>query len=157
MLIFLTGMPGSGKTSFGQTLAQQLTLPIWDMDDLIEQKAQMRIPTIFEQQGEGHFRELERQVLHEIIEDKSASAIVATGGGAPCFFDNMEQINKAGISIYLDTPIYLIVERMLRKTQDRPLYQQATPEALREKLTKTFWQRKKFYWQAQIILKTEEM
>jgi len=150
-------MPGSGKTSFGQKLAKQMTWPIWDMDDLIEQKAQMRIPTIFEQQGEEHFRVLERQVLHEIIQNKSASAIVATGGGAPCFFDNMEQINKAGVSIYIDTPIYLIVERMLRKAQDRPLYQQTTPEALRAKLTKTFWQRKKFYWQAQIILKAEEM
>ncbi len=156
MLIFLTGMPGSGKTSFGQQLAEHLKLPIWDMDDLIEQKAQMRIPAIFEQQGEAHFRELEREVLHEIIQNKSAAAIVATGGGAPCFFDNMERINQAGVSIYIDTPIYLIVERMLRKAQDRPLYQQETPEALRAKLTQTFWQRKKFYWQAQIILKTKE-
>ncbi|OJJ16322.1 hypothetical protein BKI52_34080 [marine bacterium AO1-C] len=157
MLIFLTGMPGSGKTSFGQKLAEQLTLPVWDMDDLIEQKAQMSIPAIFETHGEDHFRKLEQQVLHEVIQNRDTSAIVATGGGAPCFFDNMERINKAGVSIYIDTPIYVIVERMLRKAQDRPLYQQATPESLREKLTQTFWQRKKFYWQAQIILKTEEI
>ena len=148
MLIFLVGMPGSGKTSLGQQLAQQLTLPVWDMDDLIEQKAQMSIPAIFEKHGEDHFRKLEQEVLHEIIQQKNTDAIVATGGGATCFFDNMDRINEAGISIYLDTPVDLIVQRLMRKNQDRPLYQQASPEALNEKLTQTFWQRKKYYWQA---------
>lgn len=157
MLIFLVGMPGSGKTSFGQQLSQQLALPVWDMDDLIEQKAQMRIPAIFEKHGEDHFRKLEQEVLHEIIQQKNTNAIVATGGGAPCFFDNMDRINRAGVSIYLDTPVDLIVQRLMHKNQDRPLYQQGSPEALNEKLTQTFWKRKKYYWQAQIFLKTKEI
>lgn len=157
MLFFLIGMPGSGKTSVGAQLATSWQLPFLDMDDLIEQKAQQRIPDIFAQQGEAHFRRLEQQILHEIIQQTKQSAIIATGGGAPCFFDNMAQINKAGTSIFVDTPISLIVDRMMRKDQDRPLYQQTTKEALQDKLTQTFWQRKQYYWQAQVFLKACEI
>lgn len=157
MLIFLIGMPGSGKTSVGTKLASEWQIPFVDMDDLIEQKAGKTIPDIFEQDSEAHFRKLEQEVLHEIIQVAHTTQVIATGGGAPCFFDNMEQMNTAGISVFIDTPLHTIVDRMMSKNQSRPLYQQATPQTLYNKLQQTFWQRKKFYWQAKIFLKAEEI
>ncbi|EAY26428.1 shikimate kinase [Microscilla marina] len=157
MLIFLIGMPGSGKSSVGKQLASEWQIPFVDMDELIEQKAQKSIPTIFEQDGEAHFRRLEQAVLHEIIAQPPTTQVIATGGGAPCFFDNMDRINRAGTSVFIDTPLYTIAQRMTNKSQDRPLYQQADYDAMYQKLVHTFGQRKQFYWQANIFLSATEL
>lgn len=157
MLIFLIGMPGSGKSSVGKQLAQEWQIPFVDMDELIEQKAQKSIPAIFEQDGEAHFRSLEQAVLHELITQPTTTQVIATGGGAPCFFDNMQQINQAGISVFIDTPLHTIAQRMTSKNQDRPLYQQTDYNAMFDKLVHTFGQRKQFYWQANIVLRAGEL
>lgn len=157
MLIFLIGMPGSGKSSVGKQLAHEWQIPFVDMDELIEQKAKKSIPAIFEQDGEAHFRRLEQTVLHELIAQPNQTQVVATGGGAPCFFDNMHQINQAGTSVFIDTPLHTIAQRMTTKNQDRPLYQQADYHAMYEKLVQTFGQRKQFYWQANIFLRVGDL
>lgn len=156
MLIFLIGMPGSGKSSVGKQLAHEWQIPFVDMDELIEQKAKKSIPDIFEQEGEVHFRRLEQTVLHELTA-QTTTQVIATGGGAPCFFDNMQQINQAGISIFIDTPLHTIAQRMTTKVQDRPLYQHTDYQAMYNKLAHTFGQRKQFYWQANILLRAGEL
>ncbi|UXX80672.1 shikimate kinase [Reichenbachiella carrageenanivorans] len=121
--IFLVGMPGSGKSTFGKKLAEKLNRNFFDLDVEIERMAGWVIPDIFAQVGENYFRELEQSVLLMLIKLNEPS-VIATGGGAPCFFDNMDQMNKAGVSIFLDTPLDTIVERVKEAKSTRPLVNQ---------------------------------
>lgn len=109
--IFLTGMPGSGKSTAGKQLAALLSCPFIDLDDEIEKMAGTDIPTIFSTHGEAHFRELERKALLRVTEDPG-EAVVATGGGTPCFFDNMDVINKNGISVFIDVSLDELISRL---------------------------------------------
>src|SRR5688572_1061429 len=108
MKLFLVGLPGSGKSTIGKQLSNLLNLPLVDTDDLIIQKEKSTIEEIFKYHGENYFRELEKKTLHELI--ASDKLIISTGGGLPCFFDNMEVINKNGISIYLNVSPESITE-----------------------------------------------
>ena len=95
MLIFLVGYMGCGKSTIGRTLAKQLGVRFLDMDTLLEQRCGKSVAEIFTETGETGFRQSEREVLAELTSEREA--IVATGGGAPCFFDNMETMNRAGV------------------------------------------------------------
>jgi shikimate kinase len=100
MLIFLVGLPGCGKSSLGKKLAHLFELPFHDLDHLIENGEGAKITELFANHGEEKFRELERNYLNKVGELKSS--IIATGGGTPCFYNNMDIINSLGISIFLD-------------------------------------------------------
>jgi len=93
--IFLIGMPASAKTTLGEKLAAHLQIPFIDLDDVIVKAAGKSIKEVFEQEGEDHFRELEHDALHQSI-NAHPGFIMATGGGTPCFFDNMKVMKKAG-------------------------------------------------------------
>lgn len=99
MLIFLVGYMGCGKSTIGRALARRLGKPLLDMDALIEEHCGKRVGEIFETFGEDGFRRMERDTLAEVISSYD-DAVVATGGGTPCFFDNMEAMNRAGRTIY---------------------------------------------------------
>ena len=113
MKFFLIGFMGSGKTYVGKRLANELDIPFYDLDEYIEEKEGKKISEIFNEKGEEYFRQVERMCLRDfgIIGD----AVIACGGGTPCFFDNMEWINKTGTSIYLQTPVKIIVDRLLKE------------------------------------------
>lgn len=111
MKIFLVGMPGSGKSSVGKLLAESLRIPFIDLDTIIEKEAGRAIREIFSTQGEARFRELERDALLKVISEKDRF-IVATGGGAPCFFDNLEHMKKNGKVVFLDLPMSTIAQRL---------------------------------------------
>lgn len=96
--IFLIGFMGSGKTTWGKKLANRLQKQFIDLDQLIVKQIEMSIPEYFERFGEAQFRILESKILKEQL---SPNTIVSTGGGSPCYFDNMDWINKNGLSIYL--------------------------------------------------------
>ncbi|WP_436515022.1 shikimate kinase [Ekhidna sp. To15] len=117
--IFLIGLPGSGKTTMGLDLAVHLGLQFVDLDQDIERDEGLPITEIFEKKGEAHFRQLEKFHLDKIVEELD-SFVMATGGGTPCFFNNLETMQQTGITIYLDTPIEKIEER-LRLDSTRPL------------------------------------
>lgn len=141
-------MPGSGKTTLGRQLAEQLNMPFIDLDQKIEEHAGCTIKEIFAQHGESHFRELERQALHAAVREPD-NFIVATGGGAPCFFDNMEVINKNGISIFIDTPVRELASRLNVYEKDkRPKF--SAGEGLAEQLEKLHKSRLSFYQQANL-------
>lgn len=127
--IFLVGMPGSGKSTLGKELAQKLDRNFFDLDAEIERMAGWVIPDIFAQVGEEYFRELENSVLMMLIK-LNEPAVIATGGGAPCFFDNMDQMNAAGTTIFLDTPMDTLVERVKKEKASRPLVSQMEDSSL---------------------------
>ena len=90
--IILIGYMGAGKTTVGKALSQSLALPFYDLDWYIEERYRRTIPQIFAENGENGFREIEQKVLHEVAEFENV--IISCGGGTPCFFDNMEYMNR---------------------------------------------------------------
>lgn len=132
----------SGKTTFGQRLAEELNLPFVDTDALIEEKIGMPISDFFNQWGEKYFRRMERDVLYGLL-SKQESFVCATGGGSVCQPDIMDWLNKTSETIWLDTPWDVIVER-LAKINDRPLANSLSKEELKV----LFDQREQYYKKA---------
>ena len=151
MKIFLIGMPGSGKTTLGKELASHLLVEFVDLDLEIEKSELQSIAEIFTQHGEDHFRMVEARLLAEWASGSSAF-VMATGGGAPCYFGGMETINKSGLSIFLDVPIPQLTERV-SKNQERPLLRGRDEAGLEEKLRSLREQRLACYHQAKIIVR----
>ena len=109
--IFLLGLPGSGKTTLGRQLSEAQSIAFVDLDDRIIQKEGMAIDEIFKRRGEDYFRKVEKLCLKEVANEEG-KAVVATGGGTPCYFDNIGMIKKYGISIFINPPVEAIVKRM---------------------------------------------
>ena len=99
MRIFLIGFMGCGKTTLGKKLAKHLNFNFIDLDRFIENKTVKSINVIFDEKGEQYFRDLEKESLNEIY--KMDNLVIATGGGTPCFSDNMQTMLEKGICIYL--------------------------------------------------------
>lgn len=151
MKLFLIGLMGSGKSVMGKRISQSVQLPFIDLDDEIEKEEGLKISEIFSTKGEDYFRTLEAASLRRHSERKEF--VMATGGGAPCFHDNMNFINQTGTSIFLDTPIKDIVSRMgSRQKQSRPLLANVPEEELEQKLNSLAQKRLPFYHQAHIII-----
>lgn len=108
----------------GLDLAVHLNLQFVDLDQDIEKDSKLSISQIFEQKGEAYFRQLEKHHLAKII-DELDSFVMATGGGTPCFFNNMDTMNEAGTTIYIDTPVETIQARLKLDTT-RPLLKSIT-------------------------------
>ncbi|WP_456460376.1 shikimate kinase [Reichenbachiella sp.] len=138
--IFLVGMPGSGKSTLGKQLAEKLNRNFFDLDAEIERMAGWVIPDIFEQVGEDYFRELENSVLLMLIR-LNEPAVIATGGGAPCFYDNMDQMNSEGATIFIDTPMDTIVERVKKEKSTRPLVNQMEDDTLAQDMDELYKKR----------------
>lgn len=126
--IFLVGLPGSGKTTLGRPLAKELGLPYFDLDHLIEKKEQAVITDIFKQKGEAYFRLLEHETLVEFIVNQD-EYVLSTGGGTPCFHENMERMNENGVTVFINTPIERIKTR-IQQDSTRPLMKTNTLEGL---------------------------
>lgn len=154
--VVLVGLPGSGKSTFGRQLAQELGFPFLDLDQQIEDKYSKKIPEIFSNYGEGKFREWETETLSELL-NKDSSFILASGGGAPCFNDNMELINSKSVSVYLDVPLESISQRLqASKVQNRPMFQGLDQGEIILKLKSLLVSREYFYNQAKIKLSGED-
>ncbi|WP_299760401.1 shikimate kinase [uncultured Pontibacter sp.] len=148
MRIFLIGMMGSGKTTLGRQLAQRLGYTFIDLDEYLVQQQGQSVAEIFERQGQEFFRKLEREALEEVAR-KYEKAVISTGGGAPCFFNNIGFINQFGVSFYLKVPVDQLVHRLLAQGQaERPLLAGKNPAELNLYLTETLAHRKQFYERA---------
>lgn len=143
-LIFLIGMPGSGKTSLARLWARSYNWQVLDMDAIIEQR-HGRIPALFEAKGETYFRELEQQLLQEIITARAPKTLVATGGGTPCFFDNLNLMKDAGCVVYLKASMMELRARLAGSTNIRPLL---AGEDQQERIRKLLEQREPIYSRA---------
>lgn len=146
--IFLIGFMGSGKTTAGRKLARLLNMKFIDLDELIVERIGMSIPEYFAKYGEHKFRELESQTLKE---QHGKQVIVATGGGSPCFFDNMKWIRENGISVYLYlTPKALHSRLQQSDIATRPALKGLRDEALLAFIEQKLEEREVFYKQAHI-------
>jgi shikimate kinase len=152
MKIFLLGLPGSGKTTLGRKLATALQLPFVDLDKEIERGEGKQIREIFAEKKEDYFRSLESYELKQWCA-KPHDFVMATGGGAPCFFDNINVINSSGKSIFLDVPASEIVRRMsLAPIEKRPLLAASGKDGLKDSIEFLRSNRLEYYRQASIIL-----
>jgi shikimate kinase len=153
MKIFLIGLPGSGKTTLGKKLAVKLGLSFFDLDLQIEQAEQSAISEIFSKKGEDYFRKVEAQVLSEFC-TSTDGLVLSTGGGAPCFHGNLEKMNAAGQTVFLDVPSKEIMNRLLRTNlAKRPLFAKMNPEEFKDKIEFMRSQRMPYYQKAKLILK----
>jgi shikimate kinase len=146
MRIYLIGYMGSGKSTVGRKLAEALNLQFIDLDNFIEERNFKTIPEIFAAVGEEGFRKVEQSALHEVSEFENV--VVATGGGAPCFFDNMELIKRTGISIYLNGTPRILAERLMNSKTERPLIKGKSKAELIQFIDDTLHKRNHWYKQA---------
>lgn len=151
MRYFVVGYMASGKTTYGKELAREKGVPFWDLDDQVERREGCSISDIFEKKGEGYFRELEREVLHELCEQYD-DFVLATGGGTPCFFDNMEFMNGAGHTLYLNVSLQVLLQRLRRQRDARPLLAALSDEDLEFYIREHLEARQPFYLQAKELL-----
>lgn len=117
--IYLIGYMGSGKSTLGRALAARCDIRFVDMDDYIEAHAGKSIREIFASEGEAAFREMERNTLNELA--AMPNAVIACGGGTPCFGDNMEVMNRNGVTVHLSTSHGRLLERLKEGRAKRPL------------------------------------
>jgi shikimate kinase len=142
---------GSGKSYTARRLAQLLEMPCIDLDDYIVAAEDRSIPIIFRDSGEVRFRELERDCLRQM--EQFPRAIIATGGGAPCYHGNMEWMNAHGITVFLDVSPTLLLGRLEQGRSERPLLQ-STAE-LNRFIDDKLAERRPFYEQAQLIIQVD--
>ena len=151
MRIFLTGYMGCGKSTIGRKVAALMGMNFIDLDKYIEERNFKSVPDIFAQEGEKAFREKERLALHEVAQFEDI--VIGTGGGAPCFFDNMQQMNEAGITIYLAPDNEILAYRLLKSKTERPLIAGKSREELMAFIASALEKRAPFYEQSKIVIR----
>lgn len=151
MRIFLTGYMGCGKSTIGRKVAALMGMNFIDLDKYIEERNFKSVPDIFAQEGENAFREKERLALHEVAQFEDI--VIGTGGGAPCFFDNMQQMNEAGITIYLAPDNEILAYRLLKSKTERPLIAGKSKEELLDFIASALEKRAPFYEQSKIVIR----
>ncbi len=151
MRIFLTGYMGCGKSTIGRKVAALMGMNFIDLDKYIEERNFKSVPDIFAQEGEKAFREKERLALHEVAQFEDI--VIGTGGGAPCFFDNMQQMNEAGITIYLAPDNEILAYRLLKSKTERPLIAGKSREELLAFIASALEKRAPYYEQSKIVIR----
>ncbi len=146
MKLFLIGMMGSGKTYWAKQLAVALGINWLDLDATIEAETQLSIKQIFETKGEEWFRQKENETLHQL--ETYNNLVIATGGGTPCFFNNMQWMNSHGTTIFLNESLEVLVKRLSKEKAHRPLIKNFNDDELKAFLEKKLEERKPFYSQA---------
>lgn len=146
MIIFLVGFMGSGKSTVGQRLAGRLGYSFIDMDARIEGEHGMSINEIFEKLGEKAFREMETNMLKEMF--SLQDTVISTGGGLPCTGNNMELINKNGVSIYLRMEPAVLLNRLSMGKSRRPLIRHLSREELETFIQEKLNEREPVYLRA---------
>ncbi|GAB3646696.1 shikimate kinase [Echinicola sediminis] len=155
--IVLVGMPGSGKSTLGKMSAKQLKFDFYDLDEEIVKEEGMEIPQIFMKKGEGYFRKLETKVLNQLL-DRDSSFLLSTGGGAPCFNENMELINEKGISVFLEVSLSQILDRLTKaEAEKRPMFQGLDAGEIMLKLQNLMADRVGYYEKAKIKLSGDDI
>lgn len=145
--IFIIGYMGCGKSTVGKKLALELGFDFVDTDDLIVAEAGQTIKDIFSKEGEKAFRTMEKKLLKQLV--KKQNTIISTGGGMPCFNDNMAFMNEHGITIYLKASAQVLASRLLFDT-NRPLIANKSEAELQGHIEKMLKSRRRHYQSAKI-------
>ena len=149
--IYLIGYMGSGKTYQGRRLASLLKRRFVDLDQSITERTGYPIPELIAERGLEVFRRIEKESLHATA--GLSAAVIACGGGTPCYFDNMQWINRHGVSVYLDTPVSLLVKRLAPERAGRPLLAGLSEKEVPGFIEAHLAERSAFYNQAHIRYK----
>ncbi len=151
MRIYLIGFMGVGKTHWGKILGNKLGLPFYDLDELIEQSEGRGINQIFEEEDEEYFRTKERDILRTFSEEND-SMLLSCGGGAPCFFNNIDFMNAMGVTVWINTPFEILLGRLRQGKKNRPLLKDLTDEQLKAYIVKKNADRRMYYAQAKVVV-----
>ncbi|QKJ31753.1 shikimate kinase [Mucilaginibacter mali] len=147
--IFLVGYMGCGKTTMGKKLASRLGYAFIDLDHVLEAQAGKTITQYFADHGEAAFRELESSVLKDTVyPDK---AVVSTGGGLPCFFDNMDWMKAHGKVVYIKLNAKTLAGRLENNKDDRPILRHKHGDELVAFIDEKLAEREPFYSRANVI------
>lgn len=149
MTIFLIGFMGSGKTTIGKKLATKLKCEFIDLDAVIEQAEGRYIRDIIADSGESYFRKVESQSLQQLdLIDK----VIATGGGTPYYFDNMDWMKINGIAVYIELDEGVLFSRLkTTNLENRPLLKGLDDEGLKKFIHDKLEERGPYYYQAQVV------
>ena len=148
--IILIGYMGAGKTTVGKALSQALGLPFYDLDWYIEERHRRTIAQIFAEKGEKGFRDIERNILHEVAEFEDV--VISCGGGTPCFFDNMEYMNRQAQTVYLKASPDILFRHLKMGKVERPLLKDKTEDEMKQYILDSLSTREPFYSQARYTL-----
>jgi shikimate kinase len=148
--IYLVGYMASGKTKLGRELAKISGLGFADIDELFEEKYRISIVDFFEKYGEELFRQLEHQVLLDTAD--MDDIVISTGGGTPCFFDNMDFILSHGRSVYLRLPPAALANRLKTIRKQRPLLKDLKVEEIDQFIAEQLKVREPFYSRAEFTV-----
>ena len=148
--VYLIGYMGCGKTTIGKRLAKSLGWDVIDMDSRIESRYRKTIPDIFASEGEDSFRKKERFILEEL--SALENVVVSTGGGAPCFFDNIDVMNSSGLCVYIRMTPEALAARLKNAKANRPLLKDKTEEELTNFIKEQLEKRRAFYEQARYVI-----
>ena len=151
--IFLIGFMGAGKTTIGKELASLMKLSFVDLDFFIENRYHKTIRQIFDKQGEATFRKMEHQALLEVAEFENV--IISTGGGTPCFHQNMLLMNEKGTTVYLKVATTELIKRISSNKSTRPVLKDYSDDELMLFVEETIAKRRPFYEQARIFFYPE--
>ncbi len=145
--IFLIGYMGAGKTTVGKALSKELGITFYDLDWYIESRRRKTVPQIFAEQGEEGFRNIERNMLHEVAEFENV--VISCGGGTPCFFDNMDYMNQQGQVVFLRCEPEVLRKHLMMGKTERPLLKGKSPEELIAFIKEQLEKRETYYNKAQ--------
>lgn len=146
MKIFLVGFMGSGKSTLGKKLSELMNVSFIDLDSKIEESEGKSVSQIFKERGEEYFRNLEAEALRKTA--RIRNAVIATGGGAPCFYDNMEWMNENGVTVYLKAEPGELYHRLLKERETRPLLAHMGDVALFDYIMSSLAHREPYYARA---------
>ena len=153
--IFLIGLMGSGKSFWSKKMAKWIKSAGYDLDDLIVMNEEKTIAEIFAEDGEEYFRKTESKLLKWFKEKKKY--VLATGGGAPCFNDNMQWMKKEGVVIWLDESVEILVQRLIKEKAHRPLIAHLDEDGIATFLQQQLVNRFSFYQQAHYRISSDEI
>ncbi|WP_434502360.1 shikimate kinase [Prevotella sp.] len=148
--IIIIGYMGAGKTTVGRTLAQELNMTFYDLDWYIESRMRKTVKEIFDERGEEGFRLIEHNLLHEVAEFEDV--IISCGGGAPCFYDNIDYMNQQGDTVYLKATPEVLYGHLKMGKSVRPLLQNKTSEEVKVFINEQLQVRDPFYSKAKYTL-----
>ena len=150
-IVFLVGFMGVGKSFVGRNVSSSLKWNYLDLDAVIESHTGKRITEIFNDLGEDGFREIERDTLNTIIEEYD-QVVVSTGGGAPCYFDNMDIMNQFGFTIYISKTVESLANNLKKGMRKRPLLAGMQTQELLGYIRNKLAERLKYYRMAQFVI-----
>ncbi|MDR1402681.1 MAG: shikimate kinase [Tannerellaceae bacterium] len=153
--IYLIGYMGAGKTTVGRELAKQMNVSFIDLDHYIEARYHKKIGQLFDENGEAVFRDIECKLLHEVA--MFENVVISTGGGVPCFFDNMSYMNQTGITVYLKVSSTELAKRLALARHSRPLLKEFSGKSLNRFIVENLEKREPWYSRASVIFDAEKM